>query len=133
MASRRLLVVEDVMLSLSGTIECLQQQGIVVDSASTVEQAVEKLSEQAYDAMLLDWRLPMKSGQSADDDAGGVLLSKIADGAAGPTNAAIPFTVVTQELYGVDRDVLSRYPNCLGVVEKLDLSVAGDDDRRFFT
>jgi DNA-binding response OmpR family regulator len=58
----RILVVEDEHKVASGIARALREEAYAVDIASTGQKALELASETAYDAILLDIRLPGLSG-----------------------------------------------------------------------
>jgi len=60
--NERILLVEDCEVTLLATELLLQQQGLVLDTATSGEEAMEALSKRDYDLLLVDVQLPGVSG-----------------------------------------------------------------------
>ena len=58
----RLLVIEDDRKAARLLAKGLQEEGFVVDVASTGEDGEEQATVNDYDVIVLDWRLPGKDG-----------------------------------------------------------------------
>lgn len=129
---KRLLVVDDVFSTVRGTVAELRGEGIHVDHADNVESAIEWLKAEQYDAVLLDWRIPLKQSDRIDNDGGGTLLERIEEGAAGDTNRNTRVLVVTAYNDGVDRYKLKRFKNCRGVIQKMTLGPPEIEMQRIF-
>ena len=59
---RRILVVEDDPQLRSGLLDLLKLEGVVLDGVGTGREALERLSSQSYDCVVLDLNLPDASG-----------------------------------------------------------------------
>ena len=62
METQRVLIVDDkrnIRLTLKGALEAI---GLAVDAVFQGEEALQKLAEKSYDAMILDLRLPGMDG-----------------------------------------------------------------------
>lgn len=57
-----ILIVDDNQEILLGLTKLLKDAGLHTDTASTLHEAGEKISEQNYDLIILDWLLPDGSG-----------------------------------------------------------------------
>lgn len=62
MPKNRILIAEDNFLNLKLMFDILSSQGYVVDVCSNGEEALDKLSENSYDLLLLDLQMPKISG-----------------------------------------------------------------------
>ena len=60
--SRTILYAEDEEVTRGLVVEELQRAGFSVDTAGDGEEAIRLLSEKAYDLVLLDIKMPKKSG-----------------------------------------------------------------------
>jgi len=65
LAGREILLVEDNAINLRLAEELLTRAHMVVDTATTGKQAVEKIRERAYDAVLMDVQMPEMDGYDA--------------------------------------------------------------------
>ncbi len=65
LAGARLLLVEDNDINREFAIELLRSEGMVVDEAVNGEEAVAKVREQDYDAVLMDIQMPVMDGLDA--------------------------------------------------------------------
>jgi two-component system sensor histidine kinase/response regulator len=64
-AGARVLLVEDNALNREVGTELLAEAGLVVDVAENGEQALERLRESSYDAVLMDMQMPVMDGLEA--------------------------------------------------------------------
>ena len=62
MIGQRVLAVDDDPLVLHSLDECLSAQGLLVETARTAEEALEKFRESGFDIILTDMRLPRMNG-----------------------------------------------------------------------
>lgn len=70
--AKRVLVVDDDVAVASMLSRALSRHGFVIDTARTVEEALEKAESAAYDAALLDLVMPGRDGA----DLGAVLAAR---------------------------------------------------------
>ena len=68
----RCLLVEDNLINLEITQHLLEDQGIVVDTASNGALAVEKVKVEAYDFVLMDVQMPVMDGHEATKKIRGI-------------------------------------------------------------
>ncbi|WP_343803775.1 response regulator [Marinobacterium maritimum] len=61
----RVLLVEDNVLNQEVAVELLRQGGLAVDVASNGAQALERVSSQQYDLVLMDMQMPVMDGLTA--------------------------------------------------------------------
>ncbi len=61
----RVLLVEDNMLNQEVAVELLRQGGLAVDVANNGAQALERVSRQQYDLVLMDMQMPVMDGLTA--------------------------------------------------------------------
>lgn len=61
----RVLLVDDNEVNRSLGLDILTQAGLIVDLANDGAQAVEKVAQNAYDAVLMDWQMPVMDGFEA--------------------------------------------------------------------
>ncbi len=59
---KHVLVVDDDLMMLKSTTRALEENGYLVDSAETGEEAIAKSKEHIYDVALVDLRLPDMDG-----------------------------------------------------------------------
>ncbi|EIC22716.1 response regulator [Thiorhodovibrio frisius] len=64
-AGARILLVEDNDLNQQVAMELMQGAGLVVDLAENGQEAVAKVQEQSYDAVLMDMQMPVMDGIAA--------------------------------------------------------------------
>lgn len=99
----RVLVVQD-DTELSGVWTAfLRRRGLVVDQATTGDDAIDMLAQQTYDALVLEPQLA----------SGGAL--PVAD-VATFQNPTISIVVVTRSTFFSDSDIYSIIPNARGVL-----------------
>ena len=65
LAGARLLLVEDNDINREFAVELLRSEGIVVDEAADGRQALERVQQQDYDAVLMDIQMPVMDGLEA--------------------------------------------------------------------
>lgn len=115
----RILIVEDDPSNVRGTIALLENKGVLVDIATSVEDAVYALKRKSYALMLVDWTLPLSAGGPSDSDAGGKLIARVTSGKAGRNSREIPYFVITKQTdqFGAEQTT----SDCaLGILSKLD-------------
>jgi CheY-like chemotaxis protein len=120
MKKAQILVVEDIVKTINGflcDLEYNTEHDIKV--VGSIEEAIEQLSIKKYDAMILDWRLPMKADSNIEEDGGEILLKQISNNDKLLLNKGIPFLIATNQKAAVDYEILKRYSNCVGTVSKL--------------
>jgi len=61
----RILWIDDEIEEMYSIVSFLRSQGIDVDTATTVEEGVDKLARQHYNLILLDYRMPRIDGLQA--------------------------------------------------------------------
>jgi CheY-like chemotaxis protein len=115
---KKILVVEDIDDTLAGTLAELRFMGAEVDHASNVRGALIKMQAQKYNALLLDWRIPLKEQTAVNDEGAAVLLRQIETDTGNP-NSETPIIIVTAQLPSIDRKTLAKYPHCRLVLSKL--------------
>lgn len=115
----RILIVEDDPSNVRGTIALLENKGVLVDIATSVEGAKDALMQHSYSLMLVDWTLPLFPGGPNDSDAGGKLIELVTAGEAGDNNKDIQYFVITKQ---TDQFRLEQTTSgdTLGVLSKLD-------------
>ena len=65
LAGARLLLMEDNDINREFAVELLRSEGIVVDEAADGRQALERVQQQDYDAVLMDIQMPVMDGLEA--------------------------------------------------------------------
>jgi CheY-like chemotaxis protein len=97
-AGRRLLVADDNRINQLVARTILEAAGAKVEVADNGRQALERLGEQAYDAVLMDVHMPDMDGLEA--------LRRVRAGAAGARD--IPVIALTADvMHGDERDLLA--------------------------
>lgn len=119
MDKERILVVEDDLSNVRGTVALLENQGIAVDIATTVKEARKALRQRPYSLLLVDWTLPLSPGGPSDSDAGGKLVDSIGSGRLGEKNRNIRYFVITKQTDQFSTTQAVSETN-LGVLSKLD-------------
>lgn len=114
-----ILIVEDDPNNVRGTIALLENQGVLVDISTSVEEALNALTQRSYSLMLVDWTLPMVPGGPSDTDAGGKLIDIVTKGKAGSNNKDIRYFVITKQTDQFSTEQ-STSKCMLGVLSKLD-------------
>lgn len=59
---KRVLVVEDNTAQRNGIVQLIEDKDVHIEAVATAEQALERLSQEDYDCMVMDLSLPMMSG-----------------------------------------------------------------------
>lgn len=114
---KQLLVVEDIPDSLVATLRELSSTGYNVTIVNCVDDAKIKLEKNKYDAVLLDWRIPIGKTNGISEEGGRHLLEHL-DALSTVTGKFIPFIVVTAQKNAIDWDRVSASPGYLGSVYK---------------
>ncbi|TWI73074.1 signal transduction histidine kinase [Desulfobotulus alkaliphilus] len=95
----RILVVEDQAVNRIVVMKILERKGFIVDLAEDGRQGLEQLREKAYDAVLMDMRMPVMDGLEA--------TRALRSGEAGILNMHVPVIALTANAAVEDRK------NCL--------------------
>jgi CheY-like chemotaxis protein len=93
LAGARVLLVEDNEINQELATEILQEAGMRVDVAGDGAQAVQRVREQKYDAVLMDWHMPVMDGFEA--------TRRIRERAE---HAGLPIIAMTANAMGGDRE-----------------------------
>lgn len=118
--SRLILVVDDNEGGLLLATAVLQREGFRVDSASSSEEVLERLSVRAPDLILMDVQLPGQDG-----------LSLTRQLKADPARAAIPIVALTAHAMASDREQAIA-AGCIGYISKpIETRTLGDLVRGF--
>ena len=91
--NKRMLVVDDKAPDRAAVSEALVPLGIVMDEAADGQEAIEKLSGQGYDLVVMNLSMPVLDGYEATE--------MIRNGRAGAEAAAIPIIAYTGQPYTV--------------------------------
>lgn len=115
-----ILVVDDNEGGLLLATAVLQREGFRVDSASSSEEVLERLSVRAPDLILMDVQLPGQDG-----------LSLTRQLKADPARAAIPIVALTAHAMASDREQAIA-AGCIGYISKpIETRTLGDLVRGF--
>jgi CheY-like chemotaxis protein len=117
MTDSRVLFVEDDLNNVVGTVALLENAGVQVDMAESMEAATEALKGTRYQLMLLDWALPLKPDGPCDMQAGQKLVDSLQGGSLGALNHDTPYFVITKQ---TDEFGTAECRGRLGVLTKLD-------------
>lgn len=117
--ARKLLVVEDIPKTLAGTLMELAACGYDIAKASNVEDAMHALADTGYDALILDWSIPVAPGTGPSAGAANKLLEFLQSDRVKKENRRLPFLIVTAHPNIVNEAVLSALPGFVGVIYKL--------------
>jgi CheY-like chemotaxis protein len=117
-----LLLVEDIPKSIKCLRAELQEdEGYLIDDVYSVQAAKEKLSSHEYDAILIDWRLPVHKGGPVLDNGAELLLDSLASGQLGTKNIDKPFIIITAERTVINWTKVGKFKNFVDCVQKLYL------------
>ncbi len=116
--TKKVLVIEDIPATLEATVLSITLRGHTVVEVASVDEALKVLSNDTFDLVLLDWRLPMTEGDSVDAEGGAQLVAAFhrQDG------DGIPYVIVSAQMATVPTS-LRRDPLCRGIVGKLSLTI----------
>jgi CheY-like chemotaxis protein len=118
MASKKVLVVEDIHETVKGTLRQLESRGAQIVWVRNVQDAIDALQVGHFGALLLDWRVPLKSTGSVDADAGAKVLKWLREHPNSP-NSDTPVFVLTAQRSGVDSTQHENQKNTVRVISKL--------------
>jgi len=96
MGKRKILLVEDVVMNQDLACRLLQGWGMEVDVASNGREAVEKVSENSYDIVLMDIQMPEMDGVEATR-----VIRKMPD----YVKAGLPIIAVTANTLKTDKEL----------------------------
>lgn len=117
---RNLLVIEDIHNSMKCLLaELLEDEGYLIDEVTNVEAAKKKLLSRKYDAILIDWRIPIHEGGPIADNGGQTILESLTSGQLHVKNVNTPFIIVTAERSIVAWNKVAEFKNFAGCVQKL--------------
>jgi CheY-like chemotaxis protein len=120
---KRILVIEDIPDTLAGMVADLRDRGFNLTSSQNVTEALNRLEDERFDLILLDWRLPIgDENEGLDDNAGSLLLERLKTDEKNP-NHDTPVVVITAEWGAIDRRSLQRFPAFRCVVGKFDFDM----------
>jgi PAS domain S-box-containing protein len=91
-SGKRVLLVDDDTMNREIALELLAGTGLVIETASDGQQAVDKARERAYDLILMDMRMPRLDG-----------LDATAQIRAIPGREAVPIVALTANAFSEDR------------------------------
>jgi len=119
MTAEKILIVEDDIADVGGTIDLLEIEGIQADVVASVRDAEESLRKRCYQVLLVDWTLPVIEDGPADTDGGGKLIQSLEAGRLGNLNTDIPIFVLTKQTDQFDSQRRSQ-TRAIPVLSKLD-------------
>ncbi len=94
-AAKHVLVVEDDRLNQTIVCSMLQNAGYITTAADDGWQAIELLSKQIYDLVLMDWQMPEIDGLE--------VTRRLRQGAAGRFGRVVPIVALTANAFAEDR------------------------------
>ncbi|MGD1046742.1 MAG: hypothetical protein ABR936_15645 [Bacteroidota bacterium] len=122
MINLKILAIEDVPNSFLGPFGELQDQGYQIKIVGSIEEGISALTDNEFDIMLLDWRLPRKAHNGHIDDKGGeAVIDSMLKGVCKEWNKKIPFIVITGQNPATNIEICKKLPGYIGTIGKLNL------------
>lgn len=119
MSIKRLLIVEDIPRTIIGTMMELEASGYSYLHVMNVGDAKAALAREHFDALILDWSIPMSAGAGPAEEAAGTLLDYICTSASNTLNIGLPFIILTAHPNVVNESKLRLMTGYIGIVYKL--------------
>lgn len=119
---KSVLFIEDTPETILGLMTETRLRGIETDLAESVAEGIEKLRHKTYDAIVLDWRLPLEADESVDREGGKKFLELLGSESVLVANRDVPVIVVTAQ-FDANSIVLSsgHRGKCSAVIDKMDI------------
>lgn len=121
----RFLLIEDIYNTIAGTIRKIRyiyKERVVIDEVDNVASAVDSLTQQIYQLVILDWRLPEVPDSNVNINAGAIILDFLQSDDCRVENRNVPVIVVTAQGNSIDSNKLQQYGNMRGKFTKLHLA-----------
>lgn len=116
----RVLLIEDEISTVRGTIRGLERKNFTIDKVGSVVEAENCIGNNTYDLLIIDIRIPLEPRGKAEDDAGLDIIRRLRNGNLGPLNRNSHFIILTAQNRAVRIDEFENNKNFLGVFGKLE-------------
>lgn len=115
----RVLVVEDEMITIRGTIRAVKHISSSVTHVTNINDARTKLVENAYELLIVDARIPDVEGGELITEGGVDLVNEIYNGELGVINSYAPFIILSAQDRSIQMESIENSSVCLGILGKL--------------
>ena len=116
----KVLVVEDDLDTIRGTIKEIEFFfSVNAEVVTTLHSARKRLLDSSFDFLIVDARLPEKTGGELKAEGGVYLMNDLIDGKIGIKNIKTKFIILSAQATSLQKEGLKQYPTCVGIYSKL--------------